>query len=132
VPIIDLGVPPGGLRKDANFTVSVVMPDHPGWLRVDYFSGDQVLHLGLAAGRGGARQQSIRLARNEKATVFQGQAGEPDLDLIVATVTRDPLFQRPRPEVESVADYLPALQHALASADPANVSAQAIRVVIEP
>jgi serine/threonine-protein kinase len=121
------------LHGNAPFSLAVTMPDFAGWVQLDYFSGDDVEHLGLQAA-GPARHAAapvLQLRAGEHAVVYQGTATDPGTDLVVALATHDRLFATPRPETESAAEYLAALRAALAERPPASLSAQVIRVVTE-
>lgn len=124
------------LRTDVPFTLSVAMPDFAGWVQLDYFSfaDNAVLHVGLSSPR--VRQptpsQAIQLAANEQALVFNGSAGSPGEDVVIAIVSRERLFPRERPETEEAAVYLAALRRALAAQPAGSVTAHVIPVIIEP
>jgi len=126
------------LRTDVPFSLSLAMPDFAGWVQLDYFSfGDNaVLHVGLSAPR--VRQQptqlpqAIQLSANEQAVLFNGAAGSPGEDMVIATVSRDRLFPQPRPEIEDALTYLAALRAAIAARPAGSVVAHAIPVMIQP
>ena len=120
------------LREHVPFSLAVTMPDFAGWVRIDYFSGNDVAHLGLRqAGPGSKSAAARRLGAGERAVVYDGIATDPGTDLVVALAGRDPLFPQPRPETEPAAPYLEALRAALRNRPPASLSAHAIRVVTE-
>ncbi len=123
------------LREQAPFSLAVTMPDFAGWVQIDYFSGDEVAHLGLRPSGQGAKSVSPvtvrRLGAGERAVVYDGTATDPGTDLVVAIAAHDPLFVQPRPETEPAAPYLGALRTALRARLPATLSAQAVRVVTE-
>lgn len=126
------------LRTDVPFTLSLSMPDFAGWVQLDYFSfGDKaVLHVGLSAPR--LRQQpaqlphAIQLNASEQAILFNGAAGSPGEDMVIATVSRDRLFAQPRPEIEDALTYLAALRATIATRPAGSVAAHAIPVIIQP
>lgn len=126
------------LVPDVGFSLSVGMPDFAGWIQVDYFSfaDNAVLHVGLSAPRA-ARQptplpQAIQLSAGETALVFNGSAGSPGEDLVIAIASRDRLFAQPRPEIEDARTYLAALRAALEGRASGSVGAVAIPVIIGP
>ena len=121
------------LREQSPFSLAVTMPDFAGWLQIDYFSGDEVAHLGLAPAGQGTKvptlPAAVRLGASERAAVYKGIATDPGTDLVVAIAARDRLFLQPRPESEPAAAYLDALRAALRERSPAALSADAIRVI---
>ncbi len=126
------------LRPDAGFSLSVGMPDFAGWIQVDYFSfaDNAVLHVGLSAPRVSRQPtplpQAIQLNAAETALVFNGSAGSPGEDMVIAIASRERLFAQPRPEIEDAQAYLAALRAVLEGRAPGTVAAQAIPVIIQP
>lgn len=125
------------LVPDVGFSLSVGMPDFTGWIQVDYFSfaDNAVLHVGLSAPRVVRHPtplpQAITLNAAETALVFNGSAGSPGEDLVIAIASRERLFAQPRPEIEDATAYLAALRAALEGRAPGTVAAQAIPVIIQ-
>jgi hypothetical protein len=126
------------LVPDVGFSLSVGMPDFAGWIQVDYFSfaDNAVLHIGLSAPRVARHPtplpQAIPLNAAETALVFNGSAGSPGEDLVIAIASRERLFAQPRPEIEDATAYLAALRAALEGRAPGSVAAHAIPVIIQP
>ncbi len=122
------------LRTDVPFTLSVAMPDFAGWVQLDYFSfaDNAVLHVGLTSPRARQQTQAMQLTANEQVLVYNGIAGSPGEDVVIATVSRERLFPQPRPETEEAMPYLAALRRALATQPPGSVAAHIIPVIIEP
>ena len=106
------------LRKDDLIIPQIAMPDFPAWLTVDYFSSDGgVAHLhptSSAANRQEAADAHITLGDSAKE---RWQVDVPfGTDMIVAIASSAPLFQGPRPDNDTGAAYLTALDHALREA----------------
>ena len=123
------------LREHAPFSLAVTMPDFPGWVQIDYFSGNDVAHLGLRPAGQRAKSASfprLRLGAGERAVVYDGIATDPGTDLVVAIAARLPLFPQPRPDTEPAAAYLDALTDVLATRLPGALAVHAIRVVTQP
>lgn len=124
------------LHEKSPYSLAVTMPDFPGVVQIDYFSGPDVAHLGLwLAGRPTKTaivpSTALRLGAGERAVVYENVATDPGTDMVMAIATRDRLFAQPRPETEPAAPYLEALRDVLRSRTPATVSAHVVRVLIE-
>jgi len=103
------------LLKGQLLRFDVTMPNWPAQLYVAYFmSSGEVAHLSPSAPQ--AANATVRLG--EPSGSFPGwEVDEPyGTDLMVAVASERPLFDAPRPVVESQADYLAALSAALDSA----------------
>lgn len=123
------------LRDKSPYSLAVTMPDFPGLLQIDYFSGADVEHLGLwlppQPGKPVSLATALRLGAGERTVVYQNVATDPGTDMVIAIAARERLFAQPRPQTEPAAPYLEALRDVLRTRLPTGVAAHAIRVVIE-
>jgi hypothetical protein len=140
------------LHTDAPFALAVTMAEVQGWLQIDYFSGADVQHLALTAsgagvanpggapvagslGQGGTAPSAgtaLRLGGGAARKVYEARAGEPGTDLIVAIASTERMFAQLRPDTEPALAYVEALRSALQDRPATALSADAVRLVIEP
>ena len=122
------------LAEGERLTLRVEAPDFPSHLTVDYLMADgHVFHLWPAPAGAGQPEtvaaEGYALARAPGSELWLGdiRAG-PDApaypigppfgrELILVLASPTPLFTRPRPALEPIADYLGALEAALARAE---------------
>jgi tRNA A-37 threonylcarbamoyl transferase component Bud32 len=121
------------LRKDDDIVPQITMPDFPAWLTVDYFSSDGgVAHLHpttVAAAHQEAAGSHITLGNTPKE---RWQVDVPfGTDMIVAIASSAPLFTRPRPNSDTGATYLTALNHALNEAAHNNTRLAASIILLQ-
>lgn len=101
-----------------NLVLGLTAPSFDAYLYVDYFQLDGgVVHM-----LPGTSTPNKRYPAGQRFTIGEPQKGgkqwqvQPPFgtELIVILASRDPLFQTPRPEVESARDYLLALRETIA------------------
>jgi len=115
--------PDGGLHDGDRLRLEVATTGFAGWLQVDYLTSDGLVFHMLPRRSGEQAMPPRRLQPDERATLFEPagpfrgwEVGEPyGTDLIVVTVSREPLFDPPRPDDERAEAYFPALRAALAA-----------------
>jgi serine/threonine-protein kinase len=129
VPLIELvGTRP--LQKGDLLRFDVTLPPRAGHLHVTYLmNSSDIAHLVPAHPQPGATQ--LRLG--EPRPGFAGwEVDEPyGTDMIVVFASDQPLFPTPRPQVESLEDFLPALSVALREARAHGVRVAARAMVVE-
>jgi eukaryotic-like serine/threonine-protein kinase len=144
-PRLAVGLADGrtALRDGERIRPRVVMPDFPGYLRVDYIGADgNVQHLyPQSTGPGGTGTGGSRtLAPGERVNLgdpMPGQpawgAGEPyGTDMIIAIASAAPLFGAPRPaDGERAEEYLRDLEAAVAAARAVGVRVTGSAVLVE-
>ena len=124
------------LKKDDDIVPQIAMPDFPAWLTLDYFQSDGgVTHLHPTA-LGPAKQEAagsrITLGGTPKE---RWQVDTPfGTDMIVAIASAQPLFAAPRPDDDTGAGYVEALQRALdaAKANHIRIAASVMLVQTTP
>lgn len=101
-----------------NLVLGLTAPSYDAYLYVDYYQADGgVVHLLPST-----PAQHKRYTAGQSFTIGEPQKGGKQwqvqapfgTELIVILASRDPLFQAPRPEIESAPDYLVALREAIA------------------
>jgi hypothetical protein len=118
-PVIGVNSPARTFREGQFLVVDVTAgPGHRGYLYVDYLdSAGNFVHMlpgPSNAANAVAPGQRIVLG-GDQAEARQYEIAPPHgRGMIIAIVTRKPLFDRPRPEIETMAEYLPALDAQLA------------------
>jgi hypothetical protein len=129
---LDIGLKDNRTNLVADERVDIVTagPDFPGYMQVDYYSGDgSVTHL-----RSAASGSPVLPARSHQ-DFYAGNVGPPyGSDLIVAITTSVPLFARDRPQSERGDEYLRELRSALEAAAKrkAQVAAAVVMVRTNP
>ena len=122
-PAVSVNSPTRTFREGQFLVVDVTAgTGHRGYLYVDYLdSAGNFVHMlpsPLQASNNVVPGQRIVLGAepgSDQAESRQYEIAPPHgRGMIVAIVTRKPLFDRPRPEVETTAEYLPALDAQLA------------------
>jgi hypothetical protein len=118
-PVIGVNSPARTFREGQFLVVDVTAgPGHRGYLYIDYLdSAGNFVHMlpgPSNAANAVAPGQRIVLG-GDQAEARQYEIAPPHgRGMIIAIVTRKPLFDRPRPEIETMAEYLPALDAQLA------------------
>jgi serine/threonine-protein kinase len=123
-----LGVLP--LQRTDLLRLEVQMPAYAGQLQVSYvMKSNEIVHLVPSQ----PQAAGARIRLGEPAPGFPGwEVDEPfGTDLIVVFASQRPLFAQPRPQIESLDDYLPALASALRDARAQGTQVSARAVVVE-
>ena len=132
----DAGMPPQvqilgtlPLQRNDLLRLDVTMPPSAGYLYVSYLmKSNEIVHLVPSQPQPGG----VRVRLGEPAPNFPGwEVDEPyGTDLVLVFASERPLFPRPRPLLEPLNDFMPALTEALrnARAQGARVAARAIVV----
>ena len=118
-PAVSVNSPTRTFREGQFLVVDVTAgPGHRGYLYVDYLdSAGNFVHMlpGPSNGANAVAPGQRIVLGGDQAEARQYEIAPPHgRGMIVAIVTRKPLFDRPRPEVETMAEYLPALAAQLA------------------
>jgi serine/threonine-protein kinase len=121
------------LQRADLLRLEVQMPAYAGQLQVSYImKSNEIVHLVPSQ----PHPAGARIRLGEPAPGFPGwEVDEPfGTDLIVAFASQRPLFAQPRPQIESLDDFLPALAAALREArmQGSQVSARALVVETVP
>lgn len=133
----DVGMPPQvqilgtrPLQRNDLLRLEVTMPPSAGYLYVSYLmKSNEIVHLVPSQPQPGG----VRVRLGEPAPNFPGwEVDEPyGTDLIVVFASERPLFTRPRPLLEPLDDFMPALTDALRQARAQGVRVSARAVVVE-
>jgi hypothetical protein len=140
-PAIGVNSPTRTFREGQFLVVDVTAgPGHRGYLYVDYLdSAGNFVHM-----LPGPSDASNAVSPGQRITIGSDQADGRQYEIapphgrgmIVAIVTRKPLFDRSRPEVETMAEYLPALDAQLArlqaDARPGEIAASVLFIETRP
>jgi hypothetical protein len=101
-----------------HLVLGLTAPSYDAYLYVDYYQTDGgVVHMLPAT-----PEQNKRYPAGQNFTIGEPKKGEKQwqvqppfgTELIVILASREPLFQAPRPEIETAQDYLLALREAIA------------------
>jgi serine/threonine-protein kinase len=128
-PQVDIPGPQPLQRSDL-LRLDVQMPAWAGQLQVSYvMKSNEIVHLVPSQ----PQPPGARIRLGEPTPGFPGwEVDEPfGTDLIVVFASQRPLFAQPRPQVESLDAYLPALDAALRDARAQGTQVSARAVVVE-
>ena len=119
------------LAKDDPIAPHIVLPGFAAYLTVDYLSNDgSMLHMLPKAHASPLRAGSVRalLPSAGEAGFVAPPYGR---DMVIAIASAQPLFTKPRPPKESMAQYLQALSAAVAQARETGVATAAGMAVVD-